>query len=260
MGFKLESSTVSFEGVCPLDIVSLRSERKTPIPGLEYSVANKAVIIVKDLDVIDKVFTSVYEAIGSDYRSYVWKYGFDTELDGSTQRKLAWNISGNLAELDFDPGKESEGYAQLYTDDRANARDDYFGFFAALLCLAVVLSIVFTSAAVLIIYYKQLSEGYEDSARYDIMINVGMTKEDIRKSINSQLITVFFLPLCFSGLHLTFAFPMIRRLMLLFGLSDVWLFLLTTGITFAAFAVFYISVYRVTSNTYLHIVAPKKRV
>ena len=260
VGFKLESSTVSFEGVCPLDIVSLRSERKTPIPGLEYSVANKAVIIVKDLDVIDKVFTSVYEAIGSDYRSYVWKYGFDTELDGSTQRKLAWNISGNLAELDFDPGKESEGYAQLYTDDRANARDDYFGFFAALLCLAVVLSIVFTSAAVLIIYYKQLSEGYEDSARYDIMINVGMTKEDIRKSINSQLITVFFLPLCFSGLHLTFAFPMIRRLMLLFGLSDVWLFLLTTGITFAAFAVFYISVYRVTSNTYLHIVAPKKRV
>ena len=92
------------------------------------------------------------------------------------------------------------------------------------------------------------------------MINVGMTKEDIRKSINLQLITVFFLPLCFSGLHLTFAFPMIRRLMLLFGLSDVWLFLLTTGITFAAFAVFYISVYRVTSNTYLHIVAPKKRV
>lgn len=257
-GFKFESQTVSFEGGCPLKVISARNEKSSPIPGLDYSIGNKIIIVVRDLSVIDGIFTYIHDTEGSDYRAYTWSYGFDTDIDGNGQHKLAWDIREALAELDFEPKNPAEGYVQLYTSDRANARDDYFGSFSALLCLAVVLSTVFTAAAVLIIYYKQLSEGYEDSARYDIMINVGMTKQEIRKSVNTQLLTVFFLPLCFAGLHLAFAFPMIRRLLLLFGLSDLRLFLLTTAITFAVFAVFYIAVYRVTSNTYLRIVAPKK--
>lgn len=98
--------------------------------------------------------------------------------------------------------------------------------------LGIILSAVFISAAVLIIYYKQISEGYEDQARFNIMRKVGMTKKEIRKSINSQLLTVFFLPLLGAGLHLAFAFPIIRRLLLLFNLNNASLFALTTVISF----------------------------
>ena len=105
------------------------------------------------------------------------------------------------------------------------------------------------------IYYKQLSEGYEDQARFEIMQNVGMTKKEIRRSINSQLLTVFFLPLAGAGLHLIFAFPMIRKILYLFSLNNAKLFSLTTIISFLVFALFYMLVYRITSNAYLNIVS-----
>ena len=117
------------------------------------------------------------------------------------------------------------------------------------------MSAVFISAAVLIIYYKQISEGYEDQARFGIMRKVGMTKKEIRKSINSQLLTVFFMPLLGAGAHLAFAFPIIRRLLLLFNLNNASLFAFTTVISFVVFAIFYTLVYRATSNAYYNIVS-----
>ena len=114
---------------------------------------------------------------------------------------------------------------------------------------------MFILAAVLIIYYKQVSEGYEDQARFTIMRNVGMTGKEIRKSINSQLLTVFFLPLLFAGLHLAFAFPMIYKLLLLFQLNNLTLFTLTTVGSYLLFAVFYALVYKGTSNVYYSIVS-----
>ena len=106
----------------------------------------------------------------------------------------------------------------------------------------------------MIIYYKQISEGYEDQARFDIMQKVGMTKREIKKSINSQLLTVFFLPLVGAGIHLIFAFPMIRKILLLFNLTNLHLYTIVTLISFGAFALFYTIVYRITSNAYYHIV------
>ena len=111
---------------------------------------------------------------------------------------------------------------------------------------------------VLILYYKQISEGYEDQARFEIMQRVGMTKTDIRKSINSQLLLVFFLPLLFAGLHLGFAFPFVHKLLMLFNLTNLKLLIGTTVITFAIYAVFYTLVYRITSNSYYSIVAGAK--
>ena len=124
--------------------------------------------------------------------------------------------------------------------------------------LGIMLSIVFIIAAVLIIYYKQISEGYEDQSRFEIMQKVGMTKKDIRKSINSQMLTVFFLPLLFAIVHLGFAFPIINKLLLLFGLDNLGLLLLTAAISALVFALFYIIVYRVTSNAYYSIVSGAK--
>ena len=138
---------------------------------------------------------------------------------------------------------------------KASERRDFMSTFGSLLYLGILLSIVFVAAAVLIIYYKQITEGYEDKSRFDIMMKVGMTKKNIRSSINSQLLTVFYLPLVFAGLHLTFAFPFIAKIMTLFNLDNVPLLIGTTVVSFIIFALFYMLVYRLTSNAYYSIVS-----
>ena len=121
--------------------------------------------------------------------------------------------------------------------------------------LGILLGVVFVFAAVLIIYYKQISEGYEDQARFEIMQKVGMTETDIRRSVNSQVLTVFFLPLIMAGIHLAFAFPMVHKLLLLFSLTNLKLLLIVTVCCYLVFAVFYMMVYRITSKGYYHIVS-----
>ena len=143
----------------------------------------------------------------------------------------------------------------LWVASRAVGAADFYGTYGSLFFIGILLSIVFLFAAVLIIYYKQVSEGYEDAKRFDIMQKVGMTKPEIRSSIRSQLLTVFALPLAFAGLHLVFAFPMIRRVLTLFSLYNVGLFIRTTLISFFAFAVFYAVIYRLTSGVYYRIVS-----
>ena len=113
----------------------------------------------------------------------------------------------------------------------------------------------FILAAVLIIYFKQISEGYEDKSRFAIMQKVGMTRGDIRRSVNSQMLLVFFLPLLLAGLHLAFAFPFVHKLLLLFNLWNTRLLVGTTAASFLAFAALYSLVYRITSYAYYHIVS-----
>lgn len=124
--------------------------------------------------------------------------------------------------------------------------------------MGIILSIVFIFATVLIIYYKQISEGYEDCMRFEIMKKVGMTGREIRKNINSQLLLVFFIPLVFAACHLIFAFPVIRELLLMFNINNVPLFVVTALISFAVFGIFYVIVYRITSNAYYNIVSKAK--
>ena len=114
-------------------------------------------------------------------------------------------------------------------------------------------------ATVLIIYYKQVTEGCEDEARFSIMRKVGMTAADIRRSINSQMLTVFFLPLIMAAVHTAFAFPMVQELLALFNLRNVWLSVLVTGIAIVIFGVFYGAVYKITSNAYYAIVSAKQQ-
>lgn len=132
---------------------------------------------------------------------------------------------------------------------------DYYGMYGGLLFLGVMLSLVFAAAAVLIIYYKQMSEGYEDQPRFATMRKIGMTQRDIRRSVNAQMLMVFFLPLGFAGLHLGFAFPMLHKLLMLFCLYDLPLLLGTTAITFVVFGLLYTLVYRATSNAYYRLVS-----
>ena len=112
--------------------------------------------------------------------------------------------------------------------------------------------------AALIISYKQLSEGYEDQNRYAIMRKVGMSRREIRSSINSQVLAVFFAPLLLAGLHLCFAFPMMQKILVVFAISDLTLLIGVTAATFLIFALFYVLVYRWTAHTYYGIVSGGK--
>lgn len=150
-----------------------------------------------------------------------------------------------------------DSYYQFDIESRNETKVDFFSSYGGLFYLGIVLSIVFILASVLIIYYKQITEGYEDQGRFEIMQKVGMTKKEIRKGINSQLRTVFFLPLILSAIHVMFAFPMIRNLLLLFNLNNNLFFAVTTIICFIVFAVLYGVVYKITSNAYYKIVSSK---
>ena len=182
-----------------------------------------------------------------------WQYSFDSGSPDEAQIAFLRDMMGTFAD-----NREGLVYASYTVESIASNREDFVGTYGSLFFLAILLSIVFLAAAVLILYYKQISEGYEDQARFEIMQRVGMTKTDIRNSINSQLLLVFFLPLLFAGLHLGFAFPFVHKMLLLFNLTNLKLIIGTTVITFAIYAVFYTLVYRITSNSYYSIVAGAK--
>ena len=146
----------------------------------------------------------------------------------------------------------------VYVEGVANEKFEFFGLYGGLIFLGIILGIVFIFAAVLIMYYKQVSEGYEDQSRFEIMQKVGMTKREIKKSINSQMLTVFFMPLIAAGVHLAFAFPMIYKMLILFGLvNKVFLIMVTVG-CFLLFALLYMLVYKITSRAYYSIVSGGK--
>ena len=175
-----------------------------------------------------------------------WSAAFDTGLSRERQLSLGRAISSAL-----NNPETTWGYSTAF---RAEAADEFYGTYGSLFFIGIILSVLFICAAVLIIYYKQLCEGYEDQPRFAIMQKVGMTAADIRRSVNSQLLTVFFLPLAGAALHMAFAFPMIRRMLLLFRLTNTGLFVATALISFAVLTVVYTLVYKATSNAYYRIV------
>ena len=136
----------------------------------------------------------------------------------------------------------------------AAEKEDFFTTFGGLFFLGILLSIVFIFGAVMIIYYKQVSEGYEDQARFAILQKVGMSHEDVKKSIDSQVLTVFFTPLLMAGIHLAFAYPLIWKILMLFNLHNLRLVILVTVGAFLLFGLFYAVIYRVTARAYYGIV------
>ena len=210
-------------------------------------------LIVPDLSAAVEGFPQESSRGARKYQ-VMWKYGFDTGLSDEENSRLDNELSRHINGF-MHSRPEEGGLWWTLVESRADGASDFYGTFGSLFFIGILLSIVFLFAAVLIIYYKQISEGYEDAKRFDIMQKVGMTKKEIRSSISSQLLTVFTLPLAFAGLHLLFAFPMIRRMLTLLNLNNVSLFIRTTVISFVAFAVFYAVIYRLTSGVYYRIVS-----
>ena len=224
-------------------------------PYASMDAVSSVFIVVKDLDSCMEILDALSEMYGQTLIQLRWNYGFDTGLSDERQIEVRDSMIGTFDNLLRD-GESS--FSGVSCESLADNKADFYGTFGGLLFLGAMLSIVFIFAAVLIIYYKQISEGYEDQSRFDIMQKVGMTKREIRKSINSQLLIVFFLPLVAAGIHLTFAFPFVHKMLLLFNLMNAKLLIAITAITFLIFAAFYMLVYRITSNAYYKIVADKK--
>lgn len=196
---------------------------------------------------------------GDPIIQYSWFYAFDLDLDDETQIELEKTLSNEMLAIQKQVVSET-GDEEFYIvcEGVSAERAGFYGLYGGLFFLGVLLGIVFIFAAVLIIYYKQVSEGYEDQSRFDIMQKVGMTKKEIRKSINSQILTVFFLPLVTAGIHLAFAFPLIKKLLMLFSLTNTGLLIGVTVACYLIFALFYVIVYRLTSGAYYSIVSGAK--
>ncbi len=223
------------------DLGEFVSSDMTAIPMIMI-VKNNPTVDFKDY--VDK--TNIY---GVSLVNNLWICAFD--IEGSLKEKV--DFGGNVVSKFTN---EFEKYGVGYTC-KEDMQKGFIEADGSLLFLGIVLSIVFIIATVLIIYFKQISEGYEDEGRFDIMQKVGMTKKEIKKSINSQLLLVFFVPLLMAGCHLAFAFPMIRKLLFLLGLNNVGLFFLTCALSFGAFAFFYVIVYKMTAKLYYSIVSGK---
>lgn len=226
------------------------------VDPLEIGQANTQILpslqlVVADYDVLRPLESLTYES-GDLLMNMQCYYGYDLEADDETTIEVFQAAKKALLK-NKTLANEWGGYS-YNAACMAEEKNSFFVSFGGLFFLGILLSIVFIFAAAMIIYYKQVSEGYEDQARFAIMQKVGMSKEDIRKSINSQILTVFFAPLVFAGLHLAFAFPLIWKILMLFNLRNLWLVVGITAGAFLLFGVFYALIYKVTARAYYTIV------
>ena len=215
------------------------------INEVSANIASTHYLIVKDMQTVERLEALQKEAY-AEHASFIERvYGFDLPGDDEQDTLL---IYGNLLERAGDFGFNGR------IECRQSEREDFLGTFGGLFFVGILLGILFLMATILIIYYKQVSEGYEDRSRYRVLQQVGMTRTEVRQSIRSQVLLVFFLPLITAGIHVAAAFPAISRMLALFNLTNTWLFFWCTAICFVIFAVFYAIVYLLTARTYYRLV------
>ena len=250
----IDFDTLDIDGTVQLTVKRELDEMPLISGSSAASVLPTITVIVPGLDELALKLADAENLFGGPAFNYTsWNYCFDTPLKDDDYASLYLDVMSALRDKNIEDAHM--GFYSYSVESLEYNRSDFAGTFGGLFFLGVILSLVFGCAAVLIIYYKQLSEGYEDAGRFEIMQKVGMTKQEIRRSINSQLLTVFFLPLLFAGLHLCFAFPFIRKILYMFSFYNTSFLIWTTVISFLVFALLYALVYKKTSNTYYKIVS-----
>lgn len=225
-----------------------------PVPSTTaVNISGALFLIVPDWESYVEPLLPLAGAYGGKLVSFNWFYGFDVDMTNDAEMALRDSLAGAL---EARAGEwQATGYTRFNCYSRAQERSSYYSMYGSLLFLGVLLGTVFLCAVVLIMYYKQLSEGYEDQSRFHILQNVGMTKQEIRQSVNSQVLLVFFLPLAAAGVHLCFAFPMLRSLLRVFSLNNTPLLVAVTMVCFLVFCLLYAAMYFLTSRTYYRIVS-----
>ena len=216
--------------------------------GMLYA-AGMYVFVLPDgaaLQRMDGIQRAAYVDSASEMRHW---YAFDIPLTGDALEQATGDVQAALAASEL----PKDGYITI--GPRWEGRIEQYSMAGGLLFLGVFLGILFVMATVLMMYYKQISEGYEDRTRFEIMQKVGLDDREIQRSIRSQVLTVFFLPLVVACVHTGGAFFIVRRVMMLFSLNNGPLMLKCTLDTMGVFAAFYAATYAVTANVYYRIVA-----
>ena len=241
--------------------VELLEQQPFPVGMAQANAEGSYFIVVKDLSVIQQIEeyrNSLAEEDDSLIVTYIEEsYGFDLSCDDEKQTEIYNTILERIGELISQ--ENGVDYPHYYIDSKAGGRADYIAINGGLFFLGVLLGAVFLFGTVLIMYYKQISEGYEDQDRFDILMKVGMTRKEVKQSINSQVLTVFFLPLITAGIHLAFAYPLISKILLLMSATEESLLILVTICCYLVFALFYVIVYIITSKGYYTIVSGKEQ-
>lgn len=206
-------------------------------------------VVVKDSSIITSYLKDIYENsnIYDELKEYYGKiqYSYSFNLNGSraNRAKTEKSIQKQL----------QKKFANCSIESRELSRESFYELYGGFLFIGIFLGIIFLMATTLIIYYKQISEGYDDRERYQIMQKVGMSKKEVRQSIRSQVLLVFFLPLIMAVIHLAFAFKIITKLLSVLNLTNISLFFMYTVGTVAIFAVIYAIIYSITAREYYKI-------
>ncbi len=240
-----DGNTLSIQFVGEAQLSSAQVELNTAI--LSQSEDDDIVLVVPDTAALLELVA------GQENGSYVWRGQYD--FDASDEAVSAM-VDDYWAASREGGGVDAGYYDVLRIDLRSETERDVYGLSGGFLFLGVFLGIVFLMATVLIIYYKQVSEGYEDNARFEIMRKVGLSEREARRAIRSQILTVFFMPILVAAIHIAFDFNLVVLLLRLFSLTNVKLTALCTLGTLLVFCAVYAVVYALTARSYYKIVRP----
>lgn len=229
-----------------------------PVSSTQISFLTCFGVVVPDEATINKIYQIQKDIMGDkadDFEERVAVKFADRKEASSKGDGIAKVISSEITKYIYSQSNFQEGnFCYVDVDSLWEAEGYLNGMYGSFLFLGILLGLVFLFATTLIIYYKQISEGYEDRKRFQIMEKIGMSQAEVKGSIRNQILLVFFLPLAVAGIHICFAFPLLTRLLNLLLLPKVSLFILCTSITFFVFATVYIVIYSITAKTYYKIV------
>jgi len=175
---------------------------------------------------------------------FQYNYLFDTKADRKAQADLVSSLQYVMRDLSV----------HVFVEGREASKNEFISLYGVLFFLGLFLGALFILGTVLIIYYKQISEGYDDKERFAIMSKVGLSRGEIKKTIRFQVLSVFFLPLIMAVIHIAAAFPVICKLLTIFNMTNVPLYAICTALTILVFAVCYAMIYSLTARTYYRIV------
>ena len=239
---KYEANEITVQGV-NLKI----KEKLTDFPGALGTAAANIMdtyyVVVKDNADVKKIESALKKKLNmSDEEGEVYNY-------------VGFNISDKTKEAQvIENFKQLEKESNINIEGKAENETNFKGFYASFLFIGVFISMIFVVSQVVIMYYKQISEGYEDKGKFGIMRKVGLTDRQIKQSIRSQVLMIFFAPLAIATLHTVVAYPFIEKILKLFLATDNNVFLIALAVTIAVFAVFYLIVYLITSRIYYRII------
>lgn len=205
-------------------------------------------VIVQDEATMDDIYRT-HQRYVENYggTSSLFLYTAAIDMDGTSEQKIACADAVNQY-------MGNQSYSGWSIDSRESAYRNFYALYGGLLFLGLFLGIMFLMVTVLIIFYKQISEGYDDKKRFEIMEKVGMSNDEVKATIRSQVRIIFLLPLVTAAIHLFAAFPMLRRLLAMFSLTNVALFVKCIIGTILIFGIIYYAVFKITSRTYYKIV------